>query len=323
VSYGDYYIGIDGGGTGTRAILAGRDGQVCGYGQAGSANRNHYPREQVRASLQAALRGALAGLPPGGVLAGVFCGLGGVSTEADKRDILSVMRGLEEVGASVPVTVENDTVVALTGGLAGRPGLALIAGTGSACLGMNAAGERRLCGGWGALADDVGSAPWVGLRALQEVVRAEDGRRPPTALQTVVFEFLGLAEPRRLISRVHNHGLDRADLGQLAPLVADACRAGDTAASEILAEAARGLSEMVAVVARDLFGERVCEMILVGGLARSGPPFQPLLLAQVQSDCPAATVRDPELSPVRGAVLEALRTAGVPWTPEVLANLSK
>lgn len=317
-----YYIGIDGGGTATRAILADAHGQVLASARAGSANRNHYTREQVRAALQEVLRQVLALMPANGDLAGMFLGLSGVSTEADKRDVQAVLRDIPEAARAARVTVANDTVAALTGGLSGRPGLALIAGTGSVCLGRNARGEQHLCGGWGALADDTGSAPWVGLRALQAVVRAEDGRLPPTLLQPIVFEFLGLAEPRRLISRVHNHGLERAELGQIAPLVADACRQGDGAATQILREAAAALSEMAAVTSRRLFGETDSEMILVGGLALSGPPFQPMLLEQIGRDSPAITVRAPEMSPVCGAVLEALRIGGIPWTQTVFDNLS-
>ncbi len=318
-----YYIGIDGGGTGTRAILTDASGRVWGRAQTGSANRNHHSRRQVQDALQAALREALAGLPPAGALSGLYLGLGGVSTEDDKQEILSILRGIPEAGPAVRTTVDNDTVAALTGGLTGQPGLALVSGTGSACLGVSAGGERRLCGGWGALADDIGSAPWVGLRALQAAVRAEDGRQPPTLLQRIVFDFLGLTEPRRLISRVHNQGLERADLGRLAPLVVQASLQGDEAAQTILRAAALGLSEMVGAVSRRLFGPDPCELILVGGLALSGPPFQPMLLEQISRDCPAVTVRDPALSPVQGAVLEALRAGGVPWGPEVFANLTE
>ena len=218
--------------------------------------------------------------------------------------------------------MDNDTVAGLTGGLSGRPGIALIAGTGSACLGINAQGERWLCGGWGALADDVGSAPWVGLRALQAAARAEDGRAGPTALRDIVFDFLGLAEPRQLISRIHNQGLERAELGRLAPLVVDACRGGDATAEAILRDAATELSALASVTARRLFGEAPCEMILVGGLALSGPPFQTMLTDRLHQDTPSLRVVEPELSPVQGAVLEALRAGGVPWTPQTLANLA-
>lgn len=315
------YIGIDGGGTQTRALLTDHTGKVRGCGHAGSANRNHYSRESVRRTLSALFQETLSSLPASGHLAAIFLGVGGISTQGDRQDLLQIVGEIPEISPSVQVIVENDTVVGLTGGLSGRPGLSLIAGTGSACLGINPHGDRRLCGGWGALADDIGSAPWIGLQALQAVVRAEDGRASPTRLQQIVFDFLGLSEPRELISRVHNYGLERAELGRLAPRVARASEEGDAVAQQILREAAAGLSEMVQVTAKKLFGDKGCELVLVGGLALSGAPFQPMLIERIQTDCPQVRVCDPEMSPVKGAVLEALRADGVAWTPDILANL--
>jgi glucosamine kinase len=316
------YIGIDSGGTATRALLADRTGRIHGVGHAGSANRNHYTQDQVRGNLREAIVMARGDHPMSGASLTVFLGMSGVSIESDRREIAEIVREIPEVGPDAGVVVDNDTVAGLTGGLSGRPGIALIAGTGSACLGVNAHGERWLCGGWGALADDVGSAPWVGLRALQAAARAEDGRRGPTTLRNIVFDFLGLAEPRQLISRLHNQGLERADLGRLAPLVVEACENGDAAAAMILREAAVQLSALASVTARRLFGSAPCEMILVGGFALSGPPFQAMLTDRIHQDTPNLHVVVPELSPVQGAVLEALRADGVPWTPSVLANLA-
>ncbi len=318
------YLGVDGGGTGTRVLLADRSGRVQGVGYAGSTNRNHYPRERVQANLRDAIRAALGDVAqknPASVST-LFLGVGGVSTEADRRDVRAVAQEIPEIGPDVRVVVENDTRVGLTGGLSGRPGVALVAGTGSACFGVNGRGEKWLCGGWGALADDVGSAPWVGLRALQAAVQAEDGRLAPTRLRDIVFEFLGLTEPRQFISRVHNDGLERAELGRLAPLVAEAYRDGDAAAGAILHDAAASLTALAAVTVRRLFGDAPCELILVGGLALSGAPFQPMLTDRLEREMPSLSVRAPEMSPVQGAVLEALRTDGQPWTEQVIANLS-
>ncbi len=316
-----YYLGIDGGGTQTRALLVDSRGRMQGCGHAGSANRNHYSREQVQGVLQTVLQESLETMAPGGTLSTIFLGMGGVSTDDDRQDIAAIVRTLPQARPPVRVLVENDTRVGLTGGLAGRPGIALIAGTGSACFGVNEAGEHWLCGGWGALADDVGSAPWIGLRALQIAVRAQDGRHGPTLLQKTVFEFLHLSDPRQLISRIHNPGLERAEIGRLAPLVVEASLRGDAAAEAILREAALELSLMVRVTAGRLFGPDPCPMILVGGLALSGPPFQSLLLEQIGLDCPQVSVLAPELSPVQGAVLEALRADDISWTNELLANL--
>lgn len=320
---GAYFAGIDGGGTFTRALLSDAAGRLLGEGLAGSANRNHIPRETVRANLHAALRAAARGRPnPSAPLAGVFLGLGGVCTESDRRDIASLVREFPET-AGAEVRVENDTRAALAGGLSGRPGIVLVAGTGSACLGVNARGESWFCGGWGALADDAGSGYWIGLRAIQAAVRAEDGRASPTALREIVFSFLGLGEPRQLLDRVHNRGLERDEVARLAPLVLAAARGGDAAARSIAEEAAGELSALVAATARKLFGADPFDLVFAGGLARSGPPFEPMLADRIRADSPGAVLREPEMSPVQGAVLEALRAGGVPCTPEVLSNIRK
>ena len=231
------------------------------------------------------------------------------------------MREIPEVSGLVKVIVENDARIGLTGGLSGRPGIVLIAGTGSACLGINSRSETWWCGGWGAMADDAGSAAWIGLRAMQLAVRAEDGRVAPTALRDLVFDFLGLREPRELIDRVHNRGLTREDLGSLAPRVIAAAREGDATASRLVEDAIAELSQLVCTTASRLFRNESCEMILVGGLALSGPPFQPMLIERIQRDTPTIAVRNPEMSPVQGAVLEAMRADGVVWTPAVLSEL--
>jgi N-acetylglucosamine kinase-like BadF-type ATPase len=248
--------------------------------------------------------------------------MSGVSTDEDRQEIEAIAREIPEIGREARVAVENDAVAGLAGGLAGAPGLVLIAGTGSVCLGINERGERWFCGGWGALADDAGSAPWVGLQALHAAVRAEDGRTPPTLLQKIVFDYLDLDTPRRLISRVHNHGLDRSELGGLAPLVIEAHTAGDAAASAILNRAAGELTALVSATARRLFRAAPRDLILVGGLALSGPPFQTLLMERLQAGIPALRPRTPILSPAHGAALLALRHGGVPWTEDLLGNLA-
>ena len=317
-----YYLGIDSGGTNTRVLLADGTGKVLGSGHSGSANRNHYTREVARHNLARAIGSALRGLPGGESVSVVFCGMSGVSTDTDRREVLSMVREIPEIGPQPCVEVDNDTVAGLTGGLAGRPGLALIAGTGSACLGINGQGEKWWCGGWGALADDAGSAPWVGLRALQMAVRAEDGRGGPTALQGIVLEYLGLTEPRQIIHRIHNQGFERTEMGGLAPLVTAAAQRGDSAAHTILEEAATELSALAQVTARRLFGTGTCQMILVGGLARSGPPFKTLLTSRLRRDIPSLQVVEPLLTPVQGAVLEALRIDGVAWTEGIVSRLA-
>ena len=318
-----YYIGVDGGGTQTRCLLADPSGRVLGQGLAGSTNRNHHSRDEIRANLRACLSQSLGARPFMENVSTLFLGMCAVSTDADREDVISIVREIPEIRNDQRVIVENDTVIGLTGGLAGRPGLALIAGTGSACLGRNKERETRLCGGWGALADDIGSAPWIGVQAIQAAVQSEDGRIEQTILREIVFDFLKLEHPRQLIDRLHNHDVTRARIGTLAPRVIDASRGGDAVATHILRSAVSGLSRLVAATARPLFGAEPCELIFIGGLALSGPPFQSMLEEQIRKDTPGISIRQPEMSPVQGALMEAFRADRIAWSDELLGNLRR
>ena len=315
------YIGIDGGGTHTRALVGDRSGRILGAGHAGSTNRNHHPRNVVLENLGHAVRQATSAAGGSDPVRSAFLGMCGVSTDADKNDILSIAREVPELKHTEMIRVENDTHTGLVGGLSGRPGCVLIAGTGSACFGVRSDNTSYLSGGWGALADDAGSAPWIGIKAVQAAVLSEDGRIGPTLLRDIVFDFLELTDPRQLIDRVHNTGLERETIGKLAPLTIRAFEKGDAIAGEILRDAAAGLSQMVSAVARRLEIRDAWELILVGGLALSGPPFQSMLIEKIVRDTPVIRVVEPEMPPAKGALLEALRCDGVAATPEVLQRL--
>jgi N-acetylglucosamine kinase-like BadF-type ATPase len=123
------------------------------------------------------------------------------------------------------------------------------------------------------------------------------------------------------LDRVHNQGLERGEIGKLAPLTIAAFGRGDAVAGEILRDAAARSSQLIATTARKLEIQEPWELILVGGLALSGAPYQPMLVDRITSDTPMVRVVEPEMSPVKGAVLEAIRCDGVIVTAEILERL--
>ena len=240
----------------------------------------------------------------------MFLSLGGISTSADADAVEHVVRGLPCAGDTL-VRVDNDAAAALTGGLAGRPGMVLIAGTGSACMGRAADGRCYWCGGWESLADDAGSAYWIGVEAIRAAVRIEDGRLPASPLRDLVFQRWTDGGPRTLAERLTRPDADRAALATLAPAVI-ALASRDPLAHTIVDRAVDELVRLVTVTATRLFAPQPSDVMLTGGLARSGPPFTPLLTARIQGAGAGVTVVEPELPPVLGAVIEAARLAGWP-----------
>ncbi len=78
--------------------------------------------------------------------------------------------------------VASDATTSHAGALGGGPGVTLAIGTGAVALAVDASGEMRRSDGWGPWLGDEGSGAWLGLNGLRAVLRAHDGRGPPTIL---------------------------------------------------------------------------------------------------------------------------------------------
>ena len=76
--------------------------------------------------------------------------MAGVALEKDRAAIYAITRELG-LAADENIDIDHDCRIALARDLSGRPGIVLIAGTGSSCYGRNAAGENWIAGGWSIL----------------------------------------------------------------------------------------------------------------------------------------------------------------------------
>lgn len=302
------YLGIDGGGTRTRLALADENGRLLGFAHGGACSFTDCGLAPARAELSRLWRAVWrsAGLEPRPADR-LFMGMGSILAPADAQVNCELAL---EIGLAAPghVRADNDAWNAHAGGLAGRPGILLIAGTGSACLGRNANDDPWRAGGWGHRLGETGSAHALGQAAMVAATRAADGRGQPTALTELVRARLGLRDLTEIYRKVHHDGVSRAEAAALAPQVVALAAAGDAVAREILAQNAGGLVEMVVTVAARL---RLTEpeLALTGGLLTNAAEFRRLFLERLAPALPGFRLAASGLAPVLGAVLLAFESA--------------
>ena len=231
----DYIMGIDGGGSHVRVAVVKPDLSVIANVEGDSANPNSTGRDAAAQTIRETMRAALAnvGLSPREITA-VGVGIAGTITARDW-----VRETITAVLSDAALHIASDFEIALIGAQGERRGVLILAGTGSVAFGINAAGESMQVGGWGYLLGDEGSGYWIGLKALQAVVRAADGRGQPTRLTELVLETLRLASAQELIQWVYTPGRTR-EIAQLAPLVLVA--SDDPVAGQIIAESVTELA---------------------------------------------------------------------------------
>lgn len=313
------FLGIDGGGTKTQVAICDETGRILGVGQAGPSGIDSVGAKGAIVGIGAAVTAARrqAGLPATS-FDSVFFGMAGVVSEAD-RDIVRWVA--QELGLGQAVGVDHDIRIALAGGLAGRPGIALIAGTGSSCFGMNGQGERWQAGGWGHLISDEGSSYWFGWNAIRLAVGAYDGRWQ-SALLEPVQQQLGLQNMLDIHYRLYTQGIAKREIAGFAPLVISAAEAGDDLAQQLIRQGMHELARMAAAVARRLgWREAPCEVTLAGGLWRAGEPVLAPFRTALAAMLPPARIVMPELPPVLGACVLALQQAGAPVNEMVRQRL--
>ncbi|TPN01936.1 N-acetylglucosamine kinase [Mesorhizobium sp. B2-1-3A] len=284
----DYFLGVDGGGTGCRARIEDAEGNVLGQGLSGPAT-TRLGIDAAWASIAKAFGAAIeeTGFGPAEtarIRAGI--GLAGIG----RKGALEALRAIAHPFASIDFV--SDGVGACLGAHSGQDGAIVIAGTGSIGLGF-VEGRNLRVGGYGFPISDEGSGAHLGLKAVQLALRAHDGRHERTALLAEVMQrFEG--DPTEAVA-----WMDRAsatDYAALAPMVMRHADQGDPAGRRIVQSAAEQIDTLVRV----LFEKGAPRITLLGGLAS---PLEPWLAPDVRR-----RLKPADGDAVSGAVILAKRS---------------
>jgi N-acetylglucosamine kinase-like BadF-type ATPase len=292
-----YLIGIDGGGSRSKALLADRrDDMAEALVDGPGLNPLALDWNDFRGRISGLLSRLLAEAPPGRV-DGLCAGLAGTGREVMRK------RAEEEIlalGGGYPVTVMTDAQAGLWGAFRGGPGLLLIAGTGSVCLGMEATGRQERAGGFGRLIGDEGSGYWIAMEAIRRALR-EDDRQRISPLAALVKEEFHLTELRDVIPVVHSPDCPPDCLAALARQVLEASGTMPEA-GEIVRRAGEHLAGLVVTTARKL-GMEHPRVALWGGLWQSPRgELQSALDAALRAIAFSAEIAPPAEPPEWGAV---------------------
>lgn len=272
-------LGVDGGGSKTRALLADRLGNVLGSGSGGSSNFYFAGWDAATASMESAIAGALhsAGPAAGRQVSRAAFGIAGVERPDDRAPWL---RWLAERDVARRWVLVNDSQLLLAAGTPEGWGCALICGTGSICWGRAPDGRIARAGGWGALLGDEGSGYDVAVRALRLAAQTADGRAEAHGLLAGVLDAWQLTTPQELIGRVYGASASRPMIAGLARHITWLAEHGDADAIALLENAGRELAGQVLAVARNL-GLDQTPLALGGGFIGGASLLREVLLREL------------------------------------------
>ncbi len=313
-----FVIGIDGGGTKTLGAAVTLDGRVLAVARRGPSNYQSIgakAAESVLHELVGTLMSSLMDVAD--LMAYAAFALSGADRDKDFQNISNI---LCRVIPSPGFVLCNDSLAALWAGTNGT-GVALVAGTGSNCIGINASGKVAKVGGLGPLSGDVGFGEDIAMKAIAAAIKSIDGRGEPTLLSDMLCERMGIERIEDIIEFWFADSYDPPKLGELAPVVFSAAARGDMVASSIIRDAGMELGNNVCVAANRLGWSADEEFDVVFGGSLLQRPNPPLLAdaarSRILNEFPYSNVIVPNVEPVVGAVALAVsETLKVPIEDE-------
>ena len=232
-------LGIDGGGTNTRAAID-ADGETVAQGQSGSIKWLRVGAEVANANMRVLLKDVFAQAGVKRVDA-ACCGTASATMPGIKEWVTGVFADFQIQHSEVV----GDEVIALDAAFRGGPGILQIAGTGSNTIGRAPDGSRESAGGWSSRLGDEGSGYWIGVNAVRRALHAYDRDEPQMVLKRV-GEIWGTPTIDQLINV--GDATPGPDFAALAPAIDALAKAGDAVSLGVMKQAAQDLVDFVLLV---------------------------------------------------------------------------
>ncbi|MDQ3061853.1 MAG: hypothetical protein M3R14_03175 [Acidobacteriota bacterium] len=330
------FLGVDGGQSHTEAVIADENGNILGRGFGGGSNHAEYPggRERLRNAIIDSVGGALRNAQTRErtderTSDGDFSNSDAVSEYRFASAHFGMTGGADykeeiigEIIRAERLTVGHDAPTALFGATAGKPGIVVIAGTGSVVYGENAWGETTKIGGLGYLFSDEGSGFWLALQVIRLAIKEQDGLVEPCGLERLVLDFFGREKIRQLTDAFYNAKMTRDELASFARAAHEAAEAGNARIQEQIYFGANVFVESVGVASRRLKFQAGFPVVSIGGMFRA-PLLKKYFAELLKTKIPTAIFAEPRFNPADGALLLAFRQAEIVINEDFLLNLEK
>ncbi len=305
-----YIIGIDGGGTKTTSVLCALDGAILAEAQGAPSNFQIIGIERTSHTIFDLIETCCHSVGCSiSQIGAVVAGLAGAGRPGDKQNMYDgIMDLAHKQNVSINnLVIESDARIALEGAFSGKPGLIVIAGTGSIVFGKDEHSKIYRAGGWGRLIGDEGSGYAIGQKSFCAVARSLDDKRSKTKLTMLFDKKYGLNSQETIIDSLYK---DNFDIASVVPVVIEAASKGDKPARKILDNAALELVELIEITLKkmnmNIKNPPKRPLALIGGTLVNKHYYSQKVISLIRKKMLPVLVRQAESSPVVGASVMAI-----------------
>lgn len=312
------FIGVDGGGTKTTAVLTNADGSIFRTCRTGACNVAVLKPEAVAAIIESILAILLKEIPRESIGNAVFAfaGAGRTKERENVRQIIS-NAGVRQF------SILTDAEILYHATLGNTSGILLSAGTGSICLVRGSDGAFKQIGGRGYLLGDEGSGFDIGNQAIRKSIRdAEDGNAI-SELTRKLLEFYNLQQPEELVSIIYTAANPPNVVASCAKLVCDLAESGEADAKTIVDGAAKSLLALFKHATEHLPKMSEYPMALAGSVLSDGSIVSQRFKKLLRKAALPVQIIEESMPPAAAAARSAILDAGMHPPPGLITKLSQ
>jgi glucosamine kinase len=295
------FLGFDGGGTKTDCVAVNEAGAIVARGQGPASNPTRIGFPAAMAALRQAADSAISATRIPLEVAAVCAGLAGTGLAENRERMEHFFR---EQFPNALVDVRTDLELPLFAMPHGAA-IVLVAGTGSAAIGRDAAGIIKRQGGFGPATSDEGSAFDIGREAI-EISRAQDASAAHHELSRQILQHLGYSN--WVAVDLVSSGNPDDIFPRVFPVVAANAETGNACAQSVLKSAAEKLAAMVVRLAESLnLDQQAGPLGKTGGTVGRSRYFEKAIDEELRRKIPAAVITKLSIEPAEVAAWIALQ----------------
>lgn len=301
-----YFLGVDGGGTKTTAVVFNEKGEFLGKACGESINYYSVGIDNARKAMAEIINE----LP----VSEFDCAVIGMSALAERATVDEIERFCGGIIKSNKIIMDSDLFVALETMETEGECAVVISGTGSMAVCRNADGSIGHAGGFGYILGDEGSGYSIGMNGIKTAVRAAENCIPSTELTNKCIEYFSVNNIYDLIDLFYEKTVSRKDIAAFAKEVLVCAESGDKTALEIIKNEANLLSQTTLSLLKDK--KSTTPVGLWGGVFQHNNIFRNDFINRL-SENGFNDVKLLSFTPEIGAILSCYRNSGI----EIVDNI--
>ncbi|OWA50897.1 N-acetyl-D-glucosamine kinase [Hypsibius exemplaris] len=315
----DLFIGVEGGGTSSNAVLLTGTGHVLASSAGDTTNMWNIGIPATCDNIMQMVNDLRksAQLEDSHQISGIGLCLSGADSESENEKLVDYLR--EYFNPAAHYIIEADTMGSLATALPDLAGIVLISGTGSNCVLRNPDGTQIKSGGWGHLLGDEGSAYWIAMRAVKILFDHDDNYRVSEfnidSLRRHVFKFFNVTQRSEILPFFYSP-FQKSAIANMASNIAKGAAENDPLCNYLYHDAGIRLAQHIKAIVPHIQSDLLSRaggvpVVCVGSVWKSWEALKDGFLEGLDHCIPALSMMRLSGSSAYGAAYLVGRKAGI------------